>query len=518
MSSINISSWQPLALVSIVLVAMLVAKVLRSRFRSGLRQLPGPYLAAYSPLWNITNAASGDSHESFRKLHEKYGQVVRTGPNHVAIADPAMVSVIYGTNNNFLKSDFYVTFGTPYQKTMMQSMFSTREKAQHKSLRQAVSNKYSMTSLRNFELQIDSCNAKFIEILREFATTNEVVDFGTWLQWYAFDVIGAITFSTPFGFMDEREDIQNIIHGLEGGFWYGSIVGQVPGAHRWLLGNQQLINLFSTVLDTVNPVPKIVKMVEAAITHYDQDTLCNATRTDFLSLFRKEAKKSPDRMPHRDLMNHLMNNLLAGSDTTAISLRAIFYYLVQNPRCLEILRQEIDTAEREKRISEHITLAESLQMPYLQACMKEAMRLHPGIGFPLERVVPLEGLAVGNVLLPAGTIVGMHAWVVHHDKTIFGEDADDFRPERWLAQDVDNIRRMDKCFLSRNQFGAGTRSCIGKNISMMEMGKLVPQVLRNFDIEWASKDAKWQVKTFWLAKQTGVHMRFQTRNKGQVNM
>lgn len=89
--------------IALVITAILVVQALRTRFRPGLRQLPGPRLAPYSRLWNLSTAAGGNSHKTFRKLHEKYGKVVRTGPNHVAIADPAMIPVLYGTNNKFLK-------------------------------------------------------------------------------------------------------------------------------------------------------------------------------------------------------------------------------------------------------------------------------------------------------------------------------------------------------------------------------------------------------------------------------
>jgi len=136
------------------------------------------------------------------------------------------------------------------------------------------------------------------------------------------------------------------------------------------------------------------------------------------------------------------------------------------------------------------------------------MRLHPGVGFPLERYVPEEGLKVGDVFLPRGTIVGMNAWVVHHDRTVFGEDANEFRPERWIEAEPEELRMMEKCFLS---FGAGTRTCIGKNISMMEMSKMVPQLLRDFDFSWASEQKTWQIKTFWFAKQSGVFVRIHPR-------
>jgi hypothetical protein len=76
------------------------------------------------------------------------------------------------------------------------------------------------------------------------------------------------------------------------------------------------------------------------------------------------------------------------------------------------------------------------------------MRLHPGVGFPLEHIVPEGGLTVGNIHLPGGTIVGMNAWVIHRDKNVYGEDADIFRPERWIETEPGRLRMMEKCFLS----------------------------------------------------------------------
>ena len=229
------------------------------------------------------------------------------------------------------QTDFYKSFDTPYDSENMASLFSTVDPVHHKNLKQGVSYKYSLSALRDLEPQVDECTNLFISIMHEFAESNQVVDFGAWLQWYAFDVMGAITFNRRFGFLDERRDIQNITAGIEGGLWYGSIVGQVPEVHPWLLGNKTLMRILSflPVVDQANPVPKIVKvreshvlvfsnalelskahgqMVEDAITTYDRQEKVDS-RSDFLAWFRKENEKSPGRMSHRDLMNHLMNNL-----------------------------------------------------------------------------------------------------------------------------------------------------------------------------------------------------------------
>lgn len=80
--------------------------------------------------------------------------------------------------------------------------------------------------------------------------------------------------------------------------------------------------------------------------------------------------------------------------------------------------------------------------------MKEAMRMHPGVAFPLERFVPEDGAMLLGYSLPAGTNVSMSAPVVHYDKNIFGSDAQEFRPERWLDSDLEQIKKMDRGLLT----------------------------------------------------------------------
>lgn len=76
--------------------------------------------------------------------------------------------------------------------------------------------------------------------------------------------------------------------------------------------------------------------------------------------------------------------------------------------------------------------------------MKEAMRCHPGVSYPLERVVPEGGTVICGKHLAAGTIVGVNPAVLHHDKSIFGDDAATFRPERWIESDEEKIKLMDR--------------------------------------------------------------------------
>lgn len=86
-------------------------------------------------------------------------------------------------------------------------------------------------------------------------------------------------------------------------------------------------------------------------------------------------------------------------------------------------------------------------MPYLQAVIKEALRLHPATGLPLWRVVPEGGAEISGQYFPAGTTVGLNTWVAHYSEEVFGPDAAVFQPERWTESSEEEIKKMDGYYL-----------------------------------------------------------------------
>lgn len=120
-------------------------------------------------------------------------------------------------------------------------------------------------------------------------------------------------------------------------------------------------------------------------------------------------------------------------------------------------------------------------LPYLSAVINEALRCHPAVGLTMERLVPEQGLHFDGHHIPAGTIVGCSAWVIHRDTTIYGPDASEFRPERWIDASPEQLAKMKNTLLS---FGAGAGTCIGKNISYLEIYKVVPALLRTFEVSF----------------------------------
>ncbi|KAI1502343.1 cytochrome P450 [Biscogniauxia marginata] len=478
---------------------------LRTAFKGGLRIIPGPFIATLTGLYRLWLVVTGEAPQKYRDLHDKYGPIVRVGPNHVSVSDPTMIPIIYGISSKFTKTPFYTLLSPFWEGKRLDSMFTTRDPAEHKAIKSSIAQLYAMTNIKKFEPYAEECTELFIDAMKKSEGTH--IDLGVWMQWYAFDVVAYITFQRRFGFMDEQRDVDGLIEALDNTQDYILWVGQFPSLHNWLLGNPTLMRVIKKIFPNApNPIMKIFETTAREIKKYGQEERQNS-REDFLAQLRaRESKDGP--IPDRMMVNHLSNNILAGSDTTAISLRACFYYLMKNPRCYNKLVAEILDAERNGYLSASVSYDECLKLSYLQAVMKEAMRIHPGVGFPLERFVPEEGATICGIRLPPNTNVSVTAPVMHVNKEVYGEDAAEFRPERWIEASPEQLKLMERSFLA---FGHGSRTCIGKNISIMEMGKFIPQVLRNFDIEWASPYPDWKLYTAWFWKQSGIIVKFKSR-------
>lgn len=110
----------------------------------------------------------------------------------------------------------------------LKTLFTSTDERFHSKLRRAVSNAYAMTSLVQFEPLVDSTTTEFLKQLKQrYADKADgagVVDFGAWLQYYAFDVICELTYTKRMGFVDRGQDVENIISSLEWLLSYAAVV------------------------------------------------------------------------------------------------------------------------------------------------------------------------------------------------------------------------------------------------------------------------------------------------------
>ncbi|KAF2027390.1 cytochrome P450 [Setomelanomma holmii] len=302
--------------------------------------------------------------------------------------------------------------------------------AAHTTMRRPFAALYSNTQLLSYEPFVDTCNSILLKRLREYATDAKELDVRELVQFCAFGVIGEITVGSRFGLKEDGGDKFGITSTIDSADIHGAHVGLVPELHC-LLGC--VVNCFKirpsvfAVVDFVNP------RIEDRV---NERTKSPDDRQDLIDkmLPLKQSGKALRRHTHMACQQ----NVGAGSDTTAISLAATIRYLAMYPNTLAKLRQELEKSSARGELSEPVTFKEAQKLPYLQAVIQEALRMHPAVGAPLTRIVSSPGLNRAEQFLLAGTEFG-----------------------RWLTSDPQERARLERNFLT---FGAGPRVCIGKNM------------------------------------------------------
>lgn len=141
------------------------------------------------------------------------------------------------------------------------------------------------------------------------------------------------------------------------------------------------------------------------------------------------------------------NTVVAGSDTVSTGVQSFLYHLLRAPDALARVRAEMAAAQAAGRCRTRVVAyADAQQLPYLQACIKEALRVHSPIAIGLPRVAPEPaGLEIGGRHFPPGTVLSVSSWVVHLSPEIWGPDAREFNPDRWLRDDA---ARLDRYILT----------------------------------------------------------------------
>ncbi|KAL1958667.1 hypothetical protein VTO42DRAFT_4010 [Malbranchea cinnamomea] len=502
-----------------MLILLLSIYLASNYYHKGLNKYPGPFLGALTNWWRFFDVLSRRPDITHRKLHQKHGDIVRLGPNVLSFANPNAVKTIYGLNKGFIKSKFYPVQMAVAKGKPVPSLFNTQDETFHANLRRCVNSAFSMSALVQYEPMIDKTTELFLDQTSKiYASTGKVCDFSKWLQFYAFDVIGSITYSKRHGFIERNEDVDGITAWIQGLFSYAGPVGQMPWLDKLLRKNPILALLDRCgLIDNTFAVAKFAKarMAERLAemeSNSNEGKDAHHGRGDLLSMFLKAQELRPDFMNDTRVLGMATSMAFAGSDTTAISLSAVFYYLLKNPQCYKKLLEELGQAVKlgtiENRPTGLVSWSESQKLPYLDACIKEALRLHPAAGLPLERIVPPQGIEICGEFIPGGTIVGCSAWILHRREEVFGDQVEEYRPERWLDAEPAKLKEMNGTMF---QFGAGSRTCIGKNISLMEIYKLVPSFLRRFEVRLADPQREWKLHNAWFVKQKEFYVTFKPR-------
>ncbi|EON66251.1 hypothetical protein W97_05644 [Coniosporium apollinis CBS 100218] len=470
---------------------LILALVNRIRAYRRLAHIPGPRLAGFSRLWMVRANISGRNHEYLAEVTAKYGSLARIGPNHLLTSDEDLIRRINAPRSLYRRSGWYSTFRF---KPRADSLISEVNEEKHDELRRKMAPGYSGKEVPYLENYVDKHIGKWVEVIRQryVSTGRELkpMDLGRAAQYFTLDVISDLAFNRPFGDLEADADKFDYIKVTADAMGVMMLLTIFPGVHRWIEASY-LVDLVAPSAKDKTGLGRVVGVAQQEIAPRYND-LDQKDSQDMLGSFIRHGLTQEEAESNSVLQMSVELHLLpeapadstihsmAGSDTSATVIRALFLYLITSPLVLAKLRSEIDDAIRDGRISSPIRDSEARQLPYLQACIREALRIHPPVTGILEKVVPPEGDTVNGVFIPGGTFIGQCTWAFGRNVDIYGSDVELFRPERWLEAQGEELRRME-----RNVdlvFSSGRFQCLGKPVALLELNKVFVELLRRFDI------------------------------------
>ncbi|KAL1626915.1 hypothetical protein SLS54_002453 [Diplodia seriata] len=444
-----------------------------------IRDIPAPFPAQFSNLWLLWQVRKGCRYLAVHAAHKKLGKFVRIQPHHVSIADVDAIPLIYGHGNGFLKSEYYDAF-----VSIQRGLFNTRDRAEHSRKRKTVAHTFSAKSIGQFEQYMHG-NLELL-VKQWDRLTNEAggyahMDALNWFNYLAFDIIGDLAFGAPFGMLEKGQDFAEVrespdappksapaIEVLNRRGEVSAAIGCMPWIKPWAKYFPD--PFFSKGVEAVENLAGIaVARVKQRLDNADK-----VDRVDLLARLMEGKDETGEKLGRQELTAEALTQLIAGSDTTSNTSCALLYHCLRNPHVVAKLQKELDAAIPNIDTVPEFSMVKDL--PYLDAVIKETMRIHSTSSLGLPRMVVGPGVTICNRHFPAGTVLSVPSYSIHHSTDIWGPDADDFRPERWEKV----TEKQKQGFIP---FSHGPRACVGRNVAEMELALIVSTVFRRYEFE-----------------------------------
>ncbi|KAK0466868.1 cytochrome P450 monooxygenase [Desarmillaria tabescens] len=509
----------PTVITTVVALVVLVHLVPYLIDSHRLRSYPGPLLAKFSDAWLAYVAYQGHRSEVVYDLHRKYGPFVRIAPNHISVALSDAQPLVYGHGSEALKSSFYDVFARTSH-----GIFDIRDRHAHTRKRKIISHTFSPKSVLEFEPHVRSYISQLLgqwDKLYDKALKGMSGEEGEgwtgrdgrmwfdclpWANYLTFDIIGELVFGAPFGMIAAAKDFALVPkdqHAVLSS--YGKVGAKYATREIEVI---KTLNRLAPFLATAGPLPgwwrPLVKctpwlwqagkdfdvIVGMATVAIGKRLEAPAGRNDLLSKLLAAKDEDGNPMGHEELTAEALTLLIAGSDTTSNSASTIIYYLARTPNAQEKLQKELD-----EHLDSDVATAEQVKnLPYLQAVINEGLRLYSTVAIGLPRVVPEGGMTILGNHFPAGTVVSIPSYTINRDPAVFGDDVEEFRPERWFEGDSDS---MSKAFAP---FSVGPRACIGRNMASMELQIIIGSIMRRFHFVLENPDEIFEIHEGFVRK------------------
>ncbi|KAF7533964.1 hypothetical protein G7054_g6637 [Neopestalotiopsis clavispora] len=378
---------------------------------------------------------------------------------------------IYWDPSMNLKSELYGTgaLGPP-------ALFSTRDGKTHQLLRKALGgSQWSIGFLKKtWEDRFDDQVNLFLEQMKKLADGRQNVVLSDKVAEFAADIVTMVCFTQPWGFVRNGRDERGLLESWRIGLPFFGLAGRWRWFRQNIIANDALAKFFLPTMNDKKGMGYLYAQADREVSGREKKMEAEGgsflERADYLQYLTPVQKRA-----------HVTLLIQAGADTTATALGSTLRFLLSHPRVLKKVRDEVEAVDSAGKLSNPVAYEESRQLlTYLGACIKESLRLNPPAPNLFARVVPPGGKTIDGVFVPGETEVTSVSYIVQRDPELYSPDPEAYRPERWIEVDTHRLSEMEA---SQFVFGIGPRVCLGKDIATMELWKLLPEIIRCFEIE-----------------------------------
>ncbi|KAK5056690.1 hypothetical protein LTR84_012222 [Exophiala bonariae] len=469
-----------------------VAYISYYRYIHPLSRYPGPFVASFTNFWKVYQLWTSHLPDNLIKVHQKYGSVVRVGPNDLSFNSAEAVTQIYKAGRDMPKTGFYEGF-----TTFNPNLFGTRDEDIHAIRRRQLAHGFSMQSVKDMEEYIDRHIEKLLEVLEGQAKTGEAFDLKEFFAFYMLDVLGDLAFSQSFNAQVDQKPEK--LPPINDHVFLACLMGMMPEMLPYLRAAAAWTPL--PWLRRLFRARAQLKSLTAQCVRRRLDEKVNGRKDLLTSLINAVDPVTGAKLTEIDINTEAFAMIVAGAHTTAGTLTLLFARLLQNSEILDNVVAEIDSnivAVPGQAIG--ISGLEQ-RIPYSTACINESFRINSVFTMTLPRsVTSPTGAEIDGHWVPKDTAVFSLNHVVHHNPALWGADTFKFDPSRFLGPEKEDSKRR------LGPFGVGHRMCIGRNMAMTSILKVLTTLLKNYQLEMVDPKQKIVTANVGISEMEGPLM------------
>ncbi|KAG2125599.1 cytochrome P450 [Suillus cothurnatus] len=476
-------------------------KVLRAlRWRLKTTQLRGP--PRTSLIYGVSHdlASSQDSGGMYERWATEYGVAYMIpsvlGQTRIVLCDTRAIA-------HFYARETWTYVRTPLELALIDISMGRgilwSQGEEHRSQRKALTPAFSNSAIRQLtSVFYDSAykaKGAWDIAIESSKDGNTVIEVQNWMNYISLDTIGIAGFSHDFGSLDgKRASVTDALDTF--------------GANQQVSAVNQILMLLASAFPIIFKIPtkrtNLLKKLSVIMGEISNDLLIRSRREKDINMSETDKEKSVIgllikstgqdtelRMSEEEVTAQVKVLLLAGYETTSVSLTWALIELSRHPGVQTSLREELLTFGSDPTYDQF-----KANLPYLDAVVHEILRLYPPLGestrlaaaddiIPLSEPVRAEsGEMMNSISIAKGTLITISSTGINRSSAIWGPDSKEFKPDRWLTEDgIGEKAKEVQGHRHLLTFVDGPRTCLGKDFAITEFKTVLSVLVKNFVFE-----------------------------------